>query len=283
MAAVTGALLGTADDSARGRRAHRGQGRGQSVLRRGGDALAARGRHAAPRERPRRPRARAERDRGARQHPGRADRAARPARRRRAAGDPGRLRHRPGVRAPPARAHHGGRRGRPGARRGAARARADLREGRASRAGLHVQARAHARRRVRERARERRRELHRTIGLAIEELYADRLAEFYETLAHHFERAEEWERALDYHERAAAKAADSFANLAVIAHCRQALAIADRLGAAVPPPAAGALEEQLGAGLLLRERVPRVRRRLRARRGARARPGARGVVLGAVD
>ena len=55
---------------------------------------------------------------------------------------------------------------------------------------------------------ERRRELHRTIGLAIEELYADRLAELYETLAHHFGRAEEWERALDYHERAAEKAAD---------------------------------------------------------------------------
>ncbi len=34
---------------------------------------------------------------------------------------------------------------------------------------------------------ERRRGLHRTIGLAIEELYADRLAELYETLAHHFE------------------------------------------------------------------------------------------------
>jgi transcriptional regulator with AAA-type ATPase domain/tetratricopeptide (TPR) repeat protein len=92
---------------------------------------------------------------------------------------------------------------------------------------------------------ERRIALHRTIGLAIEELYADRLAEFYETLAHHFERAEEWERALDYHERAATKAAESFANRAVIAHCRQALAIADRLGGGVRDERRRALEEQL--------------------------------------
>ncbi len=92
---------------------------------------------------------------------------------------------------------------------------------------------------------DRRRALHRTIGLAIEELYADRLAEFYETLAHHFGRAEEWGQALDYHERAAAKAAESFANRAVVVHCRQALAIADRLGADVPQERRRALEEQL--------------------------------------
>ncbi len=94
--------------------------------------------------------------------------------------------------------------------------------------------------------RDRRRALHRTIGLAIEELYADRLAEFYETLAHHFDRAEEWDRALAYHERAAEKAAESFANRAVIAHARQALAIADRLGDAVPDDRRRALEERLG-------------------------------------
>ncbi len=93
--------------------------------------------------------------------------------------------------------------------------------------------------------RDRRIALHRTIGLAIEELYADRLAEFYETLAHHFGRAEEWERALDYHERAAGKAGESFANRAVIAHCRQALAIADRLADGVPDARRRALEEQL--------------------------------------
>src|SRR5207237_4313051 len=85
------------------------------------------------------------------------------------------------------------------------------------------------------------------LGLTIEELYADRLAEFYETLAHHFERGEDWERALAYHERAADKAAENFANRAVIAHCRQALAIADRLGARVADERRARLEERIGA------------------------------------
>ncbi len=92
---------------------------------------------------------------------------------------------------------------------------------------------------------ERRRALHRTIGAAIEELYADRLAEFYETLAHHFGRAEEWERALAYRERAAEKAAESYANRSVIAHVREALAIADRLGGGVSSERRRALEERL--------------------------------------
>lgn len=103
---------------------------------------------------------------------------------------------------------------------------------------------------------ERRRELHRTIGLAIEELYADRLAEFYETLAHHFGRAEDWERALAYHGRAAAKAAESFANRSVITHCREALAIADRLGAAVPLEQRRDLEERLGLALFYVSEYP---------------------------
>src|SRR5262245_18670355 len=92
---------------------------------------------------------------------------------------------------------------------------------------------------------ERRVALHRTIGLAIEELYADRLAEFYETLAHHFGRAEEWNRAFDYHALAATKAAESFANRAVIAHCRHALGIADRLGDGIAAGRRQALWEQL--------------------------------------
>jgi hypothetical protein len=96
---------------------------------------------------------------------------------------------------------------------------------------------------------ERRRALHRTIGLAIEELYADRLAEFYETLAYHFGRAEDWERALAYHEHAADKAAENFANHSVIAHCREALAIADRLGGAVASERRQGLEERLGLAL----------------------------------
>ena len=88
---------------------------------------------------------------------------------------------------------------------------------------------------------ERRRELHRTIGLAIEELYADRLAEFYETLAHHFGRAEDWQRALAYHERAAEKRRRELREPRGD-RPRQArrLAIADRLGGRASPDDAAA-------------------------------------------
>jgi tetratricopeptide (TPR) repeat protein len=91
-----------------------------------------------------------------------------------------------------------------------------------------------------------RRQLHRTVGLAIEELYADRLAEHYETLALHFGRGEDWERAFDYHTRAAEKALAAFASDTVIFHCREALAVAARDGTAAPVARRQALEEMLG-------------------------------------
>ena len=59
---------------------------------------------------------------------------------------------------------------------------------------------------------ERRRALHRLIGAAIEELYADRLAEQYEALAHHFSEGQDWEKALEYLEKAGDKAVAAFAN-----------------------------------------------------------------------
>jgi class 3 adenylate cyclase/tetratricopeptide (TPR) repeat protein len=70
---------------------------------------------------------------------------------------------------------------------------------------------------------QRRRELHRAIGLAIEELYPDRLTENYEVLAYHFLRGEEWERALHYLRDAAAKATARSAFPEAAAHLEQAL------------------------------------------------------------
>ncbi|HEV8654930.1 MAG TPA: adenylate/guanylate cyclase domain-containing protein [Candidatus Limnocylindria bacterium] len=81
---------------------------------------------------------------------------------------------------------------------------------------------------------QRRQELHRTIALAVEELYADRLAEHYEVLGHHFSRAEEWSRAFEYLLKAAEKAASAFANREALALFDQAQVAADHLGAAVP-------------------------------------------------
>jgi class 3 adenylate cyclase/tetratricopeptide (TPR) repeat protein len=82
---------------------------------------------------------------------------------------------------------------------------------------------------------QRRRELHRRIGLAVEELYADRLAEHYEILAYHFERAEAWAPALDYYLKAADKAARAFAARDALALYDAAEAVADRLPDPPPP------------------------------------------------
>jgi tetratricopeptide (TPR) repeat protein len=92
----------------------------------------------------------------------------------------------------------------------------------------------------------RRRALHRVIGVSIEELYADRLAEHWETLAHHFSAAEDWARALHYHELAAEKAEASHASRAVVEHCREALAIAERREVAAPAEQVVRLADRLG-------------------------------------
>ena len=80
---------------------------------------------------------------------------------------------------------------------------------------------------------QRRRELHRTIALAIEELYADRLAEHYEVLAHHFSKAEDWARALEYLLKAGDKSMKSFSNREAISLYAQALEVAKNLRDAV--------------------------------------------------
>lgn len=77
---------------------------------------------------------------------------------------------------------------------------------------------------------QRRKELHRIIGLAIEELYADRLPEHYEVLAHHFSKAQEWAKAFEYLCKAAEKAAKAFANREAVALYDQALEAASHLG-----------------------------------------------------
>ena len=76
---------------------------------------------------------------------------------------------------------------------------------------------------------QRRQELHQLIGHAIEELYADRLAEQYGTLADHFSRGEAWPKALEYFCKAAARSTEAFATHEALALYEQASAVADRL------------------------------------------------------
>jgi len=72
---------------------------------------------------------------------------------------------------------------------------------------------------------QRRKELHRVIGMAIEELYAGRLPEQYEVLAHHFSKAEEWAKSLEYLLKAGDKAANAFASREAVALYEQALGL----------------------------------------------------------
>jgi class 3 adenylate cyclase/tetratricopeptide (TPR) repeat protein len=97
---------------------------------------------------------------------------------------------------------------------------------------------------------QRRKELHRLIGLGIEELYADRLAEHYEVLAHHFSKAEDWAKALEYLLKAMEKATRTFANREALALSDQALGATQRLGDAVGVGTVIALR-QTRASLLL--------------------------------
>jgi class 3 adenylate cyclase/DNA-binding winged helix-turn-helix (wHTH) protein/tetratricopeptide (TPR) repeat protein len=76
----------------------------------------------------------------------------------------------------------------------------------------------------------RRQELHGHIGQAIESLYADHLAEQYETLAYHFIRGQAWHKALAYLLKAAAKAAHAFATREALTLYDQALEVATSLG-----------------------------------------------------
>ncbi|MBL8072753.1 MAG: AAA family ATPase [Nitrospira sp.] len=80
---------------------------------------------------------------------------------------------------------------------------------------------------------QRRKELHRIIALAIETLYADRLAEQYEVLAHHFTRAEDWSHALGYLLRSAEKALKSFANREAVVLYDKSLDVTSRLEGSV--------------------------------------------------
>ncbi len=58
---------------------------------------------------------------------------------------------------------------------------------------------------------ERRKALHGIVGRAMEELYADRLPEYYEMLAHHFDQGKVWDKAVEFQIKAGMKARQKFA------------------------------------------------------------------------
>ncbi len=82
--------------------------------------------------------------------------------------------------------------------------------------------------------RERRKTLHRLIGSAIEELYADRLPEHLEMLAHHYHEGEAWEKALEYLIKAGDKAANSYANHDALEYYTRVFKVCERLETSKP-------------------------------------------------
>jgi hypothetical protein len=67
----------------------------------------------------------------------------------------------------------------------------------------------------------------------MEVLYQERLAERYETLAHHFCHGEVWEKAFVYLGKAGEKARQAYANQDAIAFYTQALAVSERIAPAL--------------------------------------------------
>ncbi|KKK91994.1 hypothetical protein LCGC14_2707370, partial [marine sediment metagenome] len=91
---------------------------------------------------------------------------------------------------------------------------------------------------------ERRKALHRIVAAAIEELYADRLPEHYEALAHHYYEGQEWEKALDYLVKAGDKAAAAYANQDALDYYARALEVCERLGDTALETAASAAQSR---------------------------------------
>lgn len=82
---------------------------------------------------------------------------------------------------------------------------------------------------------ERRKSLHRIVATAVEELYADRLPEHYETLAHHYYEGDEPDKAIEYLLKAAEKAAGAYANDEALAFYERALETCERVGESALP------------------------------------------------
>jgi class 3 adenylate cyclase/pimeloyl-ACP methyl ester carboxylesterase len=80
--------------------------------------------------------------------------------------------------------------------------------------------------------RQHRKDLHRRVGEVIEELYAERLPEFYETLAWHYGQGEVWPKAVEYLLKAADQARSRFAYAEAVRYCEEAIDILERHGGA---------------------------------------------------
>jgi class 3 adenylate cyclase len=75
----------------------------------------------------------------------------------------------------------------------------------------------------------RRKEIHGKIGKAIEQIYGERLEEFLEMLAYHFDQGEVWDKAVSYLRQAGERAIKKSAYVEAIVHLRKGLEVFQRL------------------------------------------------------
>ena len=98
-----------------------------------------------------------------------------------------------------------------------------------------------------------RRGLHRQVAQTIEDLFADRLEEFYGLLAYHYARAEAWEEALDYLLKAGDRAGQLAADGEALTYYRQALRTYERaFGDRWDPYQRAVLARKMGQALFRR-------------------------------
>lgn len=97
---------------------------------------------------------------------------------------------------------------------------------------------------------ERKKELHLKVASCIETLYADRLEEYYGIIAHHYERAEVWEKAVEYLKKEGDKAVRLYANEAAIVHLTKGLELLKSLPEK-PERAKRELDLQIALGIPL--------------------------------
>jgi tetratricopeptide (TPR) repeat protein len=75
----------------------------------------------------------------------------------------------------------------------------------------------------------RRKGIHENIGQAIEEIYTERLEEFYEMLAYHYSKSENQEKAYEYLKRSGEKAASNYSHFEALRFYKQAINALDHL------------------------------------------------------
>ena len=97
----------------------------------------------------------------------------------------------------------------------------------------------------------RRKEIHENIGKAIEEIYRDRLEEFYEMLAYHYAMSDNYQKASEYLKLSGNKAFSKYANQEAYNYYKEALNTLKKL-----PETVDRKKEELEIGLLMLNPIP---------------------------